>query len=610
MKNLVVMVLAIMLAVSSVPTQALATFSLSAPHVEGEVIVHFKTSSTQTTRSHALARRGHRKLGELGAKHIMHVKLAPNESVQSALRFYENDPGVDFVQPNYIYTTNVFTPPSDPLYTQQWAFKNTGQTIVSPGGPDSPDATHSQPNGGTSGDDMSMEGAWAISTDCSSVIVAVIDTGVNYNHEDLAGNMWTGLALHGKNFVGTGAAGSADPMDLNGHGTHVAGIIAAQANNGKGGVGVCWTAQIMAVRVLNATGSGTTVDITNGVKFAVTNGAKVINMSLGGSGFDQTFSDAITTARAAGVVVVVAAGNSSTDVDVGTPSYPCNYTQSNIICVAALNQSNGLSFFSNYGTTSVDVGAPGSNIVSTWVGTSTKVTDNLTAGWTMAGGWGYTTANFGSVYNLIANPANFDASQSLNHLFALNADDVIYKSFNIAGATVASAAYYSELALTSATNYVNVNYDSSGGNPFSSGTQVGSFTSADNTGTGAYHQTFDITPCISTTCSVGFRLISDTSTAGYGVGILLFSISTTTPDATHYNVIEGTSMASPYVAGIAALVAAYNPNDSADQIVSAIKNSGVSLTSLYGKTTTGRAVNAWNAMTYLATPTLTTYSVH
>ncbi|MBI3558269.1 MAG: S8 family serine peptidase [Deltaproteobacteria bacterium] len=609
MKNLISVFTCALLAFLAMSGRALATFTTAAPHVSGEVIVHFKSTTTQSSRHRSLARRAHVKLADLGAPHILHVKLGAQESVRSALQFYENDPDVEFVQPNYIYTIKAFTRPTDPLYAQQWAFRNTGQTILSANGPDAPDATNGQPNGGTSGDDMSMEGAWAISTDCSPVIVAVVDTGVNYNHEDLAGNMWTGLALHGKNFVGTGPGGSADPMDQAGHGTHVAGIIAAQANNGKGGVGVCWTAQIMAVRVLDATGSGTTVDIANGVNFAVANRVKVINMSLGGPVFDQTFSDAITAAYSAGVVVVVAAGNSALNVDTNAPSYPCNFNQANIICVAALNQSNGLAYYSNFGATSVDVGAPGSNIVSTWVGTESTTTDNLSAGWTMAGGWGYTTANLGTIYNLIANPANFDYTQSLGHNFTLNADDRIYKNFNLAGATVATAAYYSELALTSATNFVNVNYKSTGGDPFTGGVQVGTFSSTDNTGLAFYRQDFNITPCISATCAVGFRLISDGARVASGVGILLFSVTKLTTDSIHYNVIEGTSMASPYVAGLAALVASYNPSESVDQLVNTIKKSGVGLLSLSEITTTGKAVNGWDAMTYIAPPVITSHLV-
>ncbi len=123
------------------------------------------------------------------------------------------------------------------------------------------------------------------------MIVAVIDTGVNYNHEDLADNMWDGSAsgynYHGYDFVNS----DYDPMDFNGHGTHVAGIIGAVGNNGKGVTGVCWNVKIMAVRVLNAVGEGTTANIVSGINFAVSRGAKVINMSLGGNLSDAVFSN-------------------------------------------------------------------------------------------------------------------------------------------------------------------------------------------------------------------------------------------------------------------------------------------------------------------------------
>ncbi|MEO8717222.1 MAG: S8 family serine peptidase, partial [Burkholderiales bacterium] len=151
------------------------------------------------------------------------------------------------------------------------------------------------------------------------------------------------------------------------------GIIGAVGNNGTGTIGVCQKASIMAVRVLDDTGSGTTATAMQGVNFAVTNGARVINMSLVSTGsFDAALSDAITHAQESDVVVIVAAGNTGsagTNNDLaGNATYPCNFTQANLICVAALDQNYALANFSNWGTTSVDVGAPGTNILSTWAG--------------------------------------------------------------------------------------------------------------------------------------------------------------------------------------------------------------------------------------------------
>jgi subtilisin family serine protease len=184
--------------------------------------------------------------------------------------------------------------------------------------------------------------------------------------------MWnggSGFPNHGYDFIGD----DDDPMDLFGHGTHVAGIIGAVGDNGTGTTGVCQRASIMALRVLDAEGNGTTTTAIEGIGFAVANGARVINMSLVGSGgFDPALSNAITNAQNGDVVVVVAAGNADNvghDNDLaGNATYPCNLTQPNLVCVAALDQNYALADFSNWGATSVDVGAPGTNILSTWAG--------------------------------------------------------------------------------------------------------------------------------------------------------------------------------------------------------------------------------------------------
>src|SRR5712692_10206923 len=332
------------------------TGAAASQFVPGEVLVKFKPSAVAQERTASVTAQGHTLLANLNQPGWMHVKLGAGQTMETALAAYRNDPNVEYVQPNYIYHAAAMT--NDTQYSQLWAFKNTGQTVGS-----------FPPTSGTVGDDMNIEPAWDHITDCSSVVVAVVDSGVNYNQEDLAANMWNGgprFPNHGNDFVDN----DNDPMDLNGHGTHVAGIIGAAGNNAKGTTGVCWNASIMAVRVLNAMGSGTTANIIQGINFAVTHGAKVINMSLGGGGaFDQIFSDAITTAQNSDVIVVVTAGNSTSNNDV-TAHYPCNFTQLNLVCVAALDPNYALASFSNYGATSVDVGAPGTNILSTWAGTT------------------------------------------------------------------------------------------------------------------------------------------------------------------------------------------------------------------------------------------------
>jgi subtilisin family serine protease len=192
-------------------------------------------------------------------------------------------------------------------------------------------------------------------------VIAIVDTGVDLSHPDLAANLWTGTGgVKGFDAIDSGS----DPDDYEFHGTHVAGTAAASADNGIGIAGVAPNAQIMPVRALDGNGSGTSADIADGILFAAANGADVINLSFGRSGTDDSaMSTAITAAEAAEAVVVAAAGNDGENNDL-QPTVPCSLPNANIICVAAVNQAGGIPGFSNFGTSSVDVGAPGTDILS------------------------------------------------------------------------------------------------------------------------------------------------------------------------------------------------------------------------------------------------------
>ena len=257
--------------------------------------------------------------------------------------------------------------PNDPSFSQQWSLANTGQ------------------NGGVSGDDIHAEAAWNISTGSRSVVVAVIDTGVDYNNPDLAANIWTnpldtaangydgdGFAgdIHGYNFV----ANNGDVMDDNGHGTHVAGIIGAAGDNGTGVTGINWSVSIMPLKFLDASGAGYTSDAIRAINYMTmlrNDGINVVvaNCSWSGSAADPALASAMATAGQAGILFVVAAGNTGTNND-AAPQYPANYeaSLSNVIAVAATNCNDTLASFSCYGPTTVALGAPGVNILSTYNG--------------------------------------------------------------------------------------------------------------------------------------------------------------------------------------------------------------------------------------------------
>jgi serine protease len=292
--------------------------------------------------------------------HTYSVSLAQGVSVATALAYYHSLPGVDFAQPDYQIQSE--RTPNDPSFYLQWGLRNASQF------------------GGKTGADIGAATAWGYTTNASSLIVAVIDSGVDYNHPDLAANMWHNpgeVAGNGKDDDGDGyvddvygadfttATPGVNPLDNNGHGTVVAGILGAVGNNGLGVSGVAWNVKIMDLKFLDASGNGATSNAVQAIYYAVNKGAKIINASWGGSAGSAALQSAIDYARAHGVIFVTSAGNNAADNDV-SPAYPADYTQDNVVAVAATDWNDNLASFSNYGKNTVALAAPGSYIYSTY----------------------------------------------------------------------------------------------------------------------------------------------------------------------------------------------------------------------------------------------------
>lgn len=272
----------------------------------------------------------------------------------------------EFVEPDYRITLNALPYDSALSDGQLWGLQNLGQ------------------NSGVAGVDIDAEEAWEISTGSSEVIVAVIDTGIRYTHQDLNSQMWRNPGESGggretngidddqdgyiDNVFGINAVDSSgDPWDDNDHGTHCAGTIGAAANNAGPIVGVAWQVRIMAVKFLDFAGSGSSSDAIECIDFAVTNGAHILSNSWGGGGSSQAMRAAIQAAHDRGVLFVAAAGNDGSDNDT-YPQYPANYSIENVISVAAIDRRGELASFSNYGYESVDIAAPGVDIYSSTSG--------------------------------------------------------------------------------------------------------------------------------------------------------------------------------------------------------------------------------------------------
>lgn len=266
-------------------------------------------------------------------------------------------PGVAAAEPDWI--VHLELTPNDPSYAQQWALNNTGQI------------------GGTADADIDAPEAWEYATGSRSVKVGVIDTGIDLTHPDLQANLWTNPGeipgngidddgngyiddVHGWNFVGD----NANPQDDHFHGTHVAGTIGATGGNGLGVAGVCPQVSLVALKFLDANGSGATSDAVEAVLYADAIGCDLTSNSWGGGEFSQALKDAIDLNGANGRLFIAAAGNSAMDLD-GTPSYPASYDCPNIISVAATDHGDALASFSNHGDPAVHIAAPGVDILGT-----------------------------------------------------------------------------------------------------------------------------------------------------------------------------------------------------------------------------------------------------
>jgi thermitase len=359
-----------------------------AEHVPGEIVVKFKEGKEKSF----LSNKSLSSLGIMGSRsvklsygNLTVLKVSENKSLESVLKTIQANTDVVYAEPNFIYRVNPirennlvskrlqkspftdFTAaiPDDQKFGQLWGLRNTGSN---------------EPKGtaGVEGSDVNALNAWDITKGSKAVLIAVIDTGVDYNHPDLKENIWTNeKELNGKPGVdddGNGyiddihgydfANNDSDPMDGNDHGTHCSGTIGAIHNNQVGVAGVMGDVSIVAVKFLGDDGSGSLEAAVKAIDYATTLNVDLMSNSWGGGGRSQSLLDAIQRASDKGIIFTAAAGNSSSNND-ASPSYPASYETPNMVAVAATTAQNGLASFSSYGRTSVHIGAPGHNILST-----------------------------------------------------------------------------------------------------------------------------------------------------------------------------------------------------------------------------------------------------
>jgi len=604
-------------------------------YVPGEVIVKFKKDKINLSAGFSLTSelrklifnwtKGYQTDETIKSGNLVVLKLKEGQNLNEVLVSLRADPNVEHVQPNYYRQISALSI-DDTYKTDLWGLENTGQTITYDSGATSV---------GTSGVDMDIRRAWAVSTGTTEVIVAVLDTGVAIDHPDLSSILWDGTNCKDENGTALGGClggydyidNDVDPSPSNffkdDHGTHVAGTIAAARNNTQGIAGVGPNIKIMALKV-GVSGMIETVSELKAIDFAIQNGAKVINASFGGPSYDPLELAAIQDFRDAGGIFVASAGNDAKDNDSEGHSYPSDYNLNNIISVAAIDNDDTLASFSNYGLTSVDVGAPGVAILSSVSFRKNYIQDFISpTGLTPDGGsywglWGLvsgagiligdTNALSG---NYIDNSDNYvtsgqiDLSSLSANLVRINFDAVC----NDLGTTLGGDASGDYMALevsgdgSTFTEIYRWNEAKlptlidggcgSGGCGAPVYVDVGSTFLTSNF-TYRFHWVTDSSLNTSTGCYISDMKIIDYPTRGANAG---------------YDFKPGTSMAAPHVAGLAGYLWSIKPEATMGEIVSSILTTGDTIPALVGKTTTGSRVNAYNAVLSLGITALTGPSV-
>jgi len=591
-----------------------------ARYVPGELIVKFRDEASSSGIQSLNLVAGAKEIRALSvnARRIHQYKLEGALSVDEAVSKFRSHPAVEYAEPNYLYWLT--TIPNDAQFGSLWGLHNIGQAV----------------NGtaGRADADIDAPEAWDISTGSPNVIVAVIDTGIAYDHPDLAPNIWTNLgeiAGNGVDDDGNGLTDDVhgwdfhmndsepmDPVDLTpggnpGHGTHVAGIIAGAGNNGTGVTGVMWTARLMALKAGGVDRSLSTTAIVSAIDYAVAKGARVINASFAGSDCSLALYDAVSAANGASVLFVAAAGNAESDND-DIPSFPANFSASslcsgqqkaalaNVIAVAATDANDQLASFSNFGSVTVQVAAPGVTI------NSTKPTSNVTnvllhnfdsnptgLGYVFGGSnstWGFTnSASFSPPNSLTDSPTgnyrdNTD-SFAMGPVFTtggqrgcrLDSRVRLQTDQNIDKLLV-------ETSRNSGTSWQPIREVTE-----SSDAQFAPFTWGD-------------VPDGVAGSRFRFRFISDESLVFDGVyvdDVRVACVAGPPSGTTDYQFLLGTSMATPHVAGLAGLLLSVNPNLTVSQLRNAILNTVDRKASLRGKVSTGGRINALAALASVVT---------
>jgi subtilisin family serine protease len=587
---------ALPLAVSG-PPPAEGADALRPAYAPGEVLVKYRPAG-RPAAGRDRDRHGARTLRVFEAHGVHHLRLPEGVSVAAALDFYRSDPDVELVEPNYYrYLRRT---PNDPAYGSQWGMTKIGAPA-----------------------------AWETATDCSAAVVALVDSGADHTHPDLAANIWVNpgeIAGNGVDDDGNGKvddtvgwdfvssktpSGDNDPIDEHGHGTHVAGTIAAAGDNARGVAGVCWSARIMVLRAFDSEGYGTVADIVAAFDYARLMGARVVNASFASSTPSDSERDAVALLNAAGILLVAAAGNGDSSGEAVDndlyPSYPASYDLPNIISVTATDSSDRLAAFANFGALAVDVAAPGVSVFSTYLGAQSDVlTEGFevgTAGWALDAPIGRESGGaYAGTWTLADSPGVDYA----------NGIDVAARSpaFSMAGRSRALLEFYLKGRMMSG-DTLRVETATGPAGPWTNRPALVCLTSlCDDYNDGISGDFPDwrfvqvYLEGLDGAAEVYFRFRFVTNGNGVAEGYLIDEIAVTTlgTGQDDYATASGTSFSAAHVSGLAALIWGTDPALSAGQVKAFILDGAEPIPALEPKILTGGRISALQSLLAATAP--------
>ena len=575
----------------------------AAAYVPGEVLVEFEGQAGLRDAAVEEVNGRERDLDVRAVPNLELVKLPAGASVPAAVAELEALPGVKSVSPNFIAREEE-TIPNEPRFGSLWAARNVGQVVGGLTGV--PDA------------DIDLSEAWDVTRGSPGVVIAVMDGGIDHTHPDLAPNLWSNPA-DGPNGIDDDGNGlvddsigydftddDADPRDLRFHGTHTAGIIGAAGNTGFGSAGINWSAKLMALRVTDAFGSGSSADIIQAMDYAGRHGVRVLNGSLGfkSNTLPQPMADVV--AAYPNTLFVFAAGNDGTDSALANndvaPHYPSSLPGDNVISVAASTNQDQRPTFSNYGPTSVDLAAPGQSTLSTGIAAQTRLLAEFTgpalSGFNVDPPWAAVTQSINDTSESVL-------ADSPAGLYGPNANTAATSAAADLTGLSSCRLFFQEKHSLGTGDRVDVQAVVNGGAPV----DLGPALTGTTPGPAFITRTYPLTVGEgSNSVRIRFRLVSDATGQGDGISLDDVTVRCFTPgqyigpnfDGTSFS--SGTSFAAPQVSGVAGLLLAKNPAVSTAQLRAAILGGVDPKPAFAGITVTGGRLNALNALNLTPAP--------